>query len=129
MLPYTSNFKVLKYSEFGKTINVIVLPKKQTKYKDKVICFSTLNVCVLSIYVDRKLEKVPMKKGSWERFVTFSRVSHRLLNSSFHSYMTIKRGFSGSDGCRKNLESVSSQNQHTSKNIRIPSQLFSSSVT
>lgn len=44
MLPQSSDFKVLKYSEFGKTINVIVLPKKQIKYKDKVICFSTLFV-------------------------------------------------------------------------------------
>lgn len=128
MLPYTSNFKVLKYSEFGKTINVIVLPKKQTKYKDKVICFSTLNVCVVSIYVDRKLEKVPMKKASLEIFVLLSRVSHRLLNSRFHSYMTIKHEFSESNGCRKNLGGVSSQNKYTSKKIRIISQLFSSAV-
>lgn len=56
-----------------------------------------------------------MKKGSLEIMVIFSRVSHRLLNSSFHSYMTIKLEFSGSNGCRKNLKSISSQNQHTSK--------------
>lgn len=50
----TPLIKVLKYSEFGKKTG---LPKKQTKYKDKVICFSTLNVCVLCIQVNRKIFK------------------------------------------------------------------------
>lgn len=72
MLPYTFNFKVLKYSEFGKTTKVIVLPKKQTKYKDKVIWFSTLSVCALFTYVYRTLEKVCMKEVSLEILAIFS---------------------------------------------------------